>query len=108
MQNIIGRILEIDRIAREKMQAATDRCEAYRAEIETTLADDSAMLEQSANSRMEKVRTYESENAQAQKEEADRMSAEKIAQIDRAVAEHREEWVTQIVSAVLGKEAKTP
>ena len=71
MGNIIDQIIEIDMIAQKKLNEAEALREACRIEIEDALARDTAELEQSAASRMQKVEAYEAEALAGQKAAVD-------------------------------------
>ena len=99
-QQLIQRIIDMDKDARRLMNEAMDRRAGSAKAISEKQREVSENFLTMARTRVDVIRTTEMEHADEQLETGNKRRQSVLEGMDAAYAAHREEWVTAIVSRV--------
>ncbi len=101
MQNILERIVEIDRQAQEKKQAALQNKAQTLAQVEPRVTAVREQYRQRAKEKLEQIKAQRSGAAKAALEQIEREKAEQLAALQRLYDQENARWTDEICHRIL-------
>ena len=101
MQDMIQRILEIDKQARDMTAQAEERRRNAKQEIEAQVQKIRQHYQQQAQIELEKIREREEQLAQETMERQESENKRHLQMLDEQFKEHGDEWIDQIVTRTI-------
>lgn len=102
MANIINQILEIDKLAVEKLDEANRHKSDVLLEIEKMKTQKNDELQEQATSRIEKAREVEKAYAQSKIEKIKQNNDKLIDSLNENYERHHLQWEEDIISSIIG------